>query len=226
MKLCTRVYDGLEGMEPFEVQNIRDGVKMELYYMNDTPFVDEYTRKAEFAVFSTKDGLTYRLMVEKGYYEVMHELYDVEVNTIWEQYWVDINRCRKNYLYKILVPILLVCVGISYLVIYLTKNNIWALLACIFGMFLATSLLNGWNKGKMQKINYEAGNKIREAKGIAHFEALAKEQEKYYAKFFGYEDELKNESEENLEEIDDEIEKNVESNVINSEIENNEEEEK
>ena len=116
MKLCTRVYDGLEGKEPFEVQDIREGVKIELYYMNDFPaYLEEYTRKGNFAIFSTRDGLTYRLLIEKGYYDVMHELYDVETNTIWEQFWVDVNKCRTNYLFKILVPVLVVYLALSYL---------------------------------------------------------------------------------------------------------------
>ena len=222
MKLCTRVYDGLEGKEPFEVQDIREGVKIELYYMNDFPaYLEEYTRKGNFAIFPTRDGLTYRLLIEKGYYDVMHELYDVETNTIWEQFWVDVNKCRTNYLFKILVPVLVVYLALSYLIIALSNGNIWALLGCVFVVFLVTGLLNNWNRQKMQKINYEAGNKIREAKGAKHFDELSKAQERYYAKYFGYEEDLKQEvleQESSFDEVD-EIEEAAEANQYNEEEE-------
>lgn len=213
MKLYKKVYEGLESYEPFEVQDIREGVKIELYRMNDTPFLNEFTKKGTFAVFSTIDGKTYRLLVEQGYYEVMHELYDVETNTIWEQFWVDVNKCRTNYLLKILIPVLVAYLIISYALIAITKGNVYALLGCIFVVFIITGILNSWNKQKMQRINYEAGNKIRDAKGAKHFEELSKAQERYYAKYFGYEDELKNDEAiiETPEESD-EIEKAAEAN--------------
>lgn len=223
MKLYTKTYEALEGMEPFEVQDIKEGVKIELFYMNDTPLFNELTRKGQFAVFSTKDGKNYRLLIEKGYYEVMKELYDVETNTIWEQFWEDVNKCRTSYIYKILLPFLLIYLVASYAIIALTKGNFYALIGCVFVVFLVTAFLNSWNKQKMQKINYEAGNKIREIKGAKHFEELSKAQELYHAKFFGYEDEIKKEENEVVEnENSNEELENVE--IENEEVEVKEEE--
>lgn len=223
MKINTRVYDGLEGYEPFEVQDIREGVTMELYYMNDTPYLDEFTRKGNFAAFSTKKGDKYKLLIEKGYYEVMKDFYDLETNRIWEQFWCDVNECRKKYVYRILIPVALVYLVVSYVLIALTKANIFAFLGCICLLFFITHLLGARNKNQIQKINYEAGNKIRALKGAKRFDELAKEQERYYAKFFGYEEELKQKEEAEAKALleaeqqnvdsdeDDEIERIVES---------------
>lgn len=234
MKINTRVFDGLEGYEPFEVQEIKEGVTMELYYMNDTPYLDEFTKKGNFAAFCTRKGDKYKLLIEKGYYEVMKDFYDLETNRIWEQFWCDVDKCRRGFMLKLMLPILLVYLVVSYIVIAVSGGSIFALLGCVFALFLVTYILGAKNKADIHRINYEAGNKIRELKGAKRFDELAKEQERYYAKYFGYEEEYNAKQEELAkaaleaeQEIvdadnDDEIERIVEQNEEDV-IENNEE---
>ena len=89
----------------------------------------------------------------------------------------------------------------------------------------------------MQKENVKAVNNIKALKGAKKFEKLLKEQDKYAAKFFEYEDELEETNEEvvNTEKTDEEVlatektdevveELTVEDNTaVEEEIEENEE---
>lgn len=233
MKLNTRVFDGLEGYEPFEVQDIKEGVSMELYYMNETPYLDEFTKKGNFAAFCTRKGDKYKLLIEKGYYDVMKDFYDLETNRIWEQFWCDVDKCRRKFIYTLMVPILIIYLVSSYIIIAVTKGSILALLGCLFVFFIVTYILGAKNRADIHRINYEAGNKIRELKGSKRFDELAKEQERYYAKYFGYEEEYNAKQEELAKaaleaeqeavdaDNDDEIERNVERN--DEDINNNDE---
>lgn len=206
MKLNTRLVQQYT-TEPFEVQQLDDNVSVELHYMNDNPFYGEYAFKARFAIWATLDGIKYYLFIDKGYYEVMKELYDKETNTLWLQFWLKIDKMRNTYSKAIFFPALVVYFILLFVLAEFVFGNtgviiIGALLAIVLSMF-GNALLTS----KMQKENVKAVNNIKALKGAKKFEKLLKEQDKYAAKFFEYEDELEETNEEvvNTEKTDEEV---------------------
>ena len=69
--------------EPIETQEMNNGSKIELHFMNDEPFFMENINKSRFLAWASADGKNYKLFVEKGLYDVTNELYSKDVNEIW-----------------------------------------------------------------------------------------------------------------------------------------------
>ncbi len=137
MKINERLYDVL-GYEPykepepgedyvpvvstpFEVQQCGKHT-VELYYMNEYKDVlKEFTQQGKFAVWSSKDGVNYRLAVEKQYYEQLKELYSVEVNTTWLGFWDDCDLIQTKFSRTIVLPVTLVVVLVF--ILFANWNN-------------------------------------------------------------------------------------------------------
>lgn len=195
---------------PFETQEL-EGHKVELYYMDDFPQVlDEFTNKGKFAVWSSKDGVDYRLAVEKKYYETLSDLYSKKVNQVWLNFWDECDRIQKNFSFKLVLPLTCVVVVVFLLLVNL-KN--WfnvnvpdsvtigltfgiPLVYIIFIMFLRSRV--------MKKINLAQADSIQKIKndlGAAKFENLLRGQRTYIDEFFkAREEAIEKEYEESLEE--------------------------
>ena len=134
MKINERLYDVLGLMPykepapgedyvpvpstPFEVQQCGKH-SVELYYMNDyADVLKEFTAQGKFAVWSSKDGVNYRLAVEKNYFEKLHELYTVEVNEIWLGFWDKCDTLQSNFSRHLVLPL-----TIGVLVLFLLFAN-------------------------------------------------------------------------------------------------------
>lgn len=189
MKMNKRLYN-VSVTTPFVTQTLNNDVRCELHYMNENPFYAQYALKGNFAVWSTLDGKTYKLYIDRGYYEVMKDLYDVTTNNIWLDFYDDIGSLRKKYLsYSLPVSILIIVISF-YISTYVLKNNNIFLFGMLFTVIFGVFLANKFMTNLMNKKKYIYINQIKKKKGSKKFEKIIEAQTKYSEKFFSTEQKI------------------------------------
>ncbi len=210
MKLNERLYDALGFKpyvepapgedyvpvpdEPIEVQ-VCGKHQVEIYYMNEhKEILDEFTRQNKFAVWSSKDGVNYRLAVEKDYYSQVSELYKVEVNERWLKFWDDCEVIQSKFSKTLVLPLTLVVIVLF--LFFANWNNIFKnaqmnstlslaltigipLVYMIVMLFLRRNVMN-----KIQLSQQNALKEVREYLGDKKFEELLKIQRTYIDEYF------------------------------------------
>ena len=170
--------------EPFETQEMSNGQKIELHYMNDEPFYMENINKSRFLAWASADGKNYKLFVDKGLYEETSELYSQDVNEIWMSFWAKIDKMRKNYIFYIMLPMLAIFLVAFILISIFIPNTMWvlivALVVVLFGSLFASSMLSR----KMQMANINAANEVRSKIGVDRFKEIVEAQDKYIEKYY------------------------------------------
>lgn len=207
--------------EPFEVQEMENGAKVSLHYMNDEPFFMDNINKTRFSVWSSGDGVNYKIFVEKGDYEITKELFTKDVNAIWMNFLTSIDKMRKKYIFCIMLPMLLVFLGILITISILFPNKGWILFVALAVIIVASLVPSALLSKKMQAENVKAAAKVRDYVGVERFKQIIEEQDKYMEKFYDdlqkkYEEEDRiAEEAENLDQI--EAEANDEKEIEESE---------
>jgi len=194
--------------EPFEVQEMDNGAKVSLHYMNDEPFFMDNINKTRFSVWSSGDGVNYKIFVEKGDYEITKELFTKDVNAIWMNFLTSIDKMRKKYIFCIMLPMLLVFLGILITISIIFPNKGWILFVALAVIIVASLISSALLSKKMQAENVKAASKVRDYVGVERFKQIIEEQDKYMEKFYDdlqkkYEEEDKiAEEAENLDQIE------------------------
>lgn len=217
--------------EPFETQEMSNGQKIELHYMNEEPFYMENINKSRFLAWASADGKNYKLFVDKGLYEVTSELYSQDVNEIWMSFWAKVDKMRKNYIFFIMLPMLAVFLIAFILISILIPNTMWVLIVALVVVLFASMFASSMLSRKMQMANINAATEVRTKIGVDRFKELVDAQDKYIEKYYAdlqakYEEEDRlAEEAENLDEIEAiENEKKVDdSESEDEELETNEE---
>lgn len=198
MKLHNRIYRSLT-QEPFHTQKIGEK-EVGFFYLNDTQHLAQYVQKGRFYVW-TSDGINYRLLIEKGYYEKVSYFFSEEINTIWINFLDEIGVISKKMSRMFLIGSLVIAVLIVVLSILLEFQQ--------YGIFIALTVVliaNMVHSSRLNKIikekNYNAQVAIRDILTEPGFEKLIADQEEYYQEYFAFteEDELEELEGEELEE--------------------------
>ena len=170
--------------EAFETQEMSNGAKIELHYMDEEPFYMENINKSRFSAWSSADGKNYKLFVDKGLYEITSDLYTQDVNEIWMDFWATIDKMRKRYIFFIMLPMLAIFLtGFILLSIFL-PNQIWILLVALLVVLIASLFASSMLSRKMQIENINAATKVRDKVGVEKFKAIIDEQDKYIEKYY------------------------------------------
>ncbi|MDY0276577.1 MAG: hypothetical protein RBQ97_00685 [Acholeplasma sp.] len=200
MKINNKIYRSLTG-EPFLTQDL-SGKKVELFYMNDTPFLAQYVSRGRFYLW-TSDGKDYKLLVEKGFYEKMNYFFDAKINEIWLNFLEDVGNTNSK-MSKMFMGISL---GISTLIIILIAL-FWReqlMMGVIVALFL-TMIVNMVQSSKINRLvkekNYEAQMKIKEVLTEEGFNKLLNDQDEYMKEYFKFEEDDENFDEEDNEEVE------------------------
>lgn len=244
MKLNERLYDVL-GFKPYKEPNPGEDYvpipsepietqvcgkhQVEIYYMNEyTDVLHEFTRQNKFAVWSSKDGVNYRLAVEKEYYEKVSDLYTVAVNERWLKFWDDCEVIQNNFSKKIVLPTTIIVVVLF--LFFANWNNMFKnaqmnstlSLALTIGIPLVYMIVMLFlRKNVMTKIQMSQENalkSVREYFGDKKFEELLKIQRTYIDDYFDKHDEdddesLLNDTESNNQENNEETKEEDETKV-------------
>lgn len=183
MKINERVFEKLDGT-PFETQELEKR-KVELFYLDDYEDVhNEFIAQGKFAVWSSVDGVNYRLAIEKGYYETLKDLYGKKINEIWTDFWDDCQKDSSNYSRRIVLPgavlfiLLLVIFNLTLAKKHATLNNGLTIgLGIVY--LLVVIIFRKLTTNKINQHNADALEKIKKYLGSDRFEELLDLQRKY-----------------------------------------------
>lgn len=170
--------------EAFEVQDMSNGSKIEVHYMNDEPFFNENINKARFSAWASADGKNYKLFVEKGLYDVAHDLFSKEVNEIWMKFWDKVDSMKKKYIFCFMMPMLIVFIAAFILIAMFLKDKTWLLIVALFAALIISMIGSSFLSRNMQKENIKSATEIREYIGLEKFEGIIKAQEKYIEDYY------------------------------------------
>lgn len=229
MKLNQRMYRNIF-TEPFMVQEI-DGKKVAFHYLNDTPYFNQAIMQGRFATW-TSDGNDFKILVEKGYYEVSKEFYTEEINAIWINFFTNAGAANKRLLKVLFLPVVAVFIAllVVFMVVSVLKNySTYVAIVGMVGLLFLNFYQSSTLKKKYEELTDETHAKIHDVLGEDGVESLVDRQEAYRKKFYDdlqmeYETEeerLAREKEEaeiildEIEELDEEIE------VIETTVEEN-----
>jgi hypothetical protein len=188
MKLNPKVYNQLKGT-PFMSQNI-DGVLVEFFYMDDTPYLYQYAGKGRFAIW-TSNGINYRVLVEKTYYEAIEAFYEEPVNRIWVNFLDRIGKITKKINMLFIIPIIIFYLGIAVLATLFFQDYMLTILLVLIVMVVISNMIQGQIVNKrVRKENQAAQDEIRRYLGEEGFSDMVQKQEDHYKAYFKFEDEV------------------------------------
>ena len=212
MKLNYKVFKALVE-EPFLTQEV-NGNEVGFYYMNETPFLQQFVMRGRFYVW-TSDGKNYKLLIERGYYERVSYFFEKEINAVWLNFLEEVttvnSRMSRNYLMISMGASLAIIILFSIL---LPEQLTWG----IIGALIITLVGNMIHSNRVNKIvrqmNLDAQEEIREILTEDKFNQFLNDQEEYMKEYFAFD--------EDEEEFDEELD-TLETNDLDEE--NNEIEE-
>lgn len=211
MKLNPKVYNQLKGT-PFMSQNI-DGVLVEFFYMDDTPYLYQYAGKGRFAIW-TSNGINYRVLVEKTYYEAIEAFYEEPVNRIWVNFLDRIGKITKKINMLFIIPIIIFYLGIAVLATLFFQDYMLTILLVLIVMVVISNMIQGQIVNKrVRKENQAAQDEIRRYLGEEGFSDMVQKQEEHYKAYFKFEDEVAGEPVDSIDLEQEEEHKESESDI-------------
>ena len=185
MKVNVKLFNLVQGQQPLDVQNI-DGRNVEIYSMDDFPKVkEEFIRTGRFAVWSSLDGVNYRIFIEPGYFEEFKELYSLNVNRIWVNFWDACEKHSRTATFKIIIPTTVVALG-GTIGLSFWKSDISSYLSIglVIIAFMVMMIFNGRAKRKIQEENVKSVDLIKKEVGEKRFEELLEARKDYTDKYY------------------------------------------
>ncbi|CCP88412.1 hypothetical protein [Candidatus Phytoplasma solani] len=197
MQLLTNFYHSLQG-EPFLIEEIllnETPVKIEFYYLEQSKYYNALFQTRQFVVWTADKG-TYRLLIDKDYYNNFKPLYRKEINTAWLEFMIQVYQKEANLINRIKLAFLGFFIPIL-LVIFLTLT-MWSpgtkeegQKTLIFGIPLVILLIvifviNYWIKIQQKKMAFfkdqtlqKTLTKIKQILGEEFFAELLEKQKNY-----------------------------------------------
>ena len=202
MKINQKLYFLGDSQQPIEVQEF-DGRKVELFYLEDEVVKTDFINKSQFAVWSSVDGVNYRLFLEEGYYNAVPKLYSKEINQIWLNFWDTTEAITRKTSRFILIPMMIVCIGLC-IASFAIQNEIasYVTIGILIAAFIGMLVVNSFTRKKVMQENMKSRNKISEILGQDEFDNILKTQKDYMDAYYQamYPDDADVEAEENEEE--------------------------
>lgn len=207
VKINTKYYNKVNE-SPVEVQTLKNQ-NVEIYFLNNTPFYNDFIGKGRFFFWSTL-GKDYRLFIEEGYYYEIKDLFTPKVNEIWINYYEESEKIRTKSFKKFLLPGLILYAIISFVALMWLKDYaIPVLLGCVVIMFIASRYFSKYLNREFGIKNNEAVAKIKLEIGKKEYNNLLKKSDKYRNSFYHFDDETPEEVDEEHEESTVETEENL-----------------
>ena len=194
MKINPKIYNSVT-TEPFDTQQLENGVVIELHSLNQNEALfNEYAPKAKFAIWSSTDSKTYRLLLEDTYYPRMRELYGRRVNQCMINFWDAVEKERGKIMKFVFIPVSVAVFAMLIVLMFLGGSLDETLQTVLMGVALVgfivvNVIVNKKIDGIVNKHNSEALEKIKNIIGHNRFEELLNEQQAHYDEFFGINDE-------------------------------------
>ncbi|MDL2292626.1 hypothetical protein LJC17_03455 [Acholeplasma sp. OttesenSCG-928-E16] len=179
MKIKHSIFKKLTG-EPDVVQDI-NGRKLEIYWMDKTPYHKQYTSQGRFSLW-TSNGKEYKLLIDKGYYEAIPEIYSPKTSVLWVNYLELMGKTQFKY-NLVFYSAALVIIAVVVLLAILLQEQMIALIGLIVVLILSM-VQNGILRKKVQtegdRLQYNLMNEVSEEV----FRDVINRQQAYYNNFF------------------------------------------
>ena len=216
MKINPKLYEVANTVTPVDTQDIGNGNKIEVYTMDQfTGIREEFVNnKGEFAVWSSIDGINYRIFLEDGYYEAVKDLYSQPVNKIWVEFWNKTDNISKKFSRFFIYPLMGVAIVLAVLAIVLSNMPVfqYVVIGVLVLLFIAMIVVNFRTKKIITNESIKSRQLIIDLFGQDKFDNLTDTQKSYMD---AYMDNLYGPIDENVE--DEESKENVENNEENKE---------
>ena len=189
MKINPKLFAVADEVEPIEVQEF-DERKIEIYSMDQFEGIKEefVMRKGQFAVWSSVDGVNYRLFLEDGYHKRVAELYSTQVNRTWVNFYDITDGISKKFSNYFVYPLMGVAVVACVLSIFLSKYmpswTSWVIIGVLAVMFIAMIFVNMKIKKVVLNENTKARQEIIDYLGEGKFDALIEAQKSYMDEYY------------------------------------------
>ncbi len=187
MRINPKLFTIAEATDAIDVQEF-DGRKIEIFHMDDYPKVkEEFINKGKFAVWSSVDGVNYRVFIEKGYHQELSALYTKAVNKIWVDFWDTCEVVSRKTSYRIILPVTIVavaaCIGLSF--IPNQQASFFAMLGIVVVAFVVMLFFNRLTKKKIYDANVKSVEEIKKCVGGSkNFDALIEAQKNYMDAYY------------------------------------------
>lgn len=187
MKINAKYYN-IINTTPLDVQNTDMGV-VEIHSLNDYPqLFATHALKSKFTMWCCDGVGPYKLLIEDGYYETMGRLYESDINSIWLNFYKDINVAKKKTFLTILLPVFLVIffiLGFLNFTDFVQDEYKFPITATfLIIVFIVNTFVNKHVAAKVKQMNLVAIDKIKTNIGGAKFDELLDAQEAYVKEFF------------------------------------------
>jgi len=159
--------------------------------MNDTPYLFQYASRGRFALW-TSDGNSYKVLIEKAYYEALGDFYQYEVNKIWLEFLEKVGKISKKINMWFIIPTLaiyIIAAGISS--IFFPELMLQILLGLVVVVVFSNIFQSRIVNKKVRLENQNAQDRIRNFMGVEAFDDLVRAQEQHYQEYFKFEEEEK-----------------------------------
>lgn len=187
MKLNYKIHQTLQ--TPVEIQDA-DGKVVEVHYMNDTNYLARYAGKGQFSLW-TSDGKTFKLLIEKGYYESLTPLFSPYINGVWIRFFETVQKFRQNLFRKIILPVLafaMIVIAVFTFVPQLADFRMYVLLGMLVVVLFVNIFQSSYMRKRVNAARAEAVGDIKNHLGVQQFTELVQKQGEYYEEYFKFED--------------------------------------
>lgn len=229
MRINPKLFAVAQDVTPVEVQEF-DNRKIEIFYMDDFDGVkEEFINKGQFATWASEDGVNYRLFIEKGYFEVVGELYTQPINKIWVEFWDRTDVISKKFSRYIMIPLMIVCVILCIASMFWGNVGQYIVIGILVFAFVAMLFCNSKTKKSIMRENVKSRDLIVQHLGQDRFDQLLDKQkeymDEYYQSLYPEDEEEEESSEENKEDLEVIEDKNEETTEEKDEVSSEEKDE-
>lgn len=185
MKMNVKMFKKLTN--PVEILEV-DGKVVEVHYMNDTDYLAQYAGQGYFFVWSS-DGNSYKLLIEKGYYEELDELFLPEVNALQIKLYEDLSKSRRKVYLGLVLPVFLIIVALLVATYFIEELKAYTVQIAVGGLlvFLVVNIFqSSILKRRVDKLRNNYFDDLEELFGIEKLEELVVKQREYHAAYFDF----------------------------------------
>jgi hypothetical protein len=189
MKMNVKMFNSLTN-PPAEVLEV-EGKVVEIHYMNDTNYLAQHAGQGHFFAWSS-DGKSYKLLVEKGYYEELNELFLPKVQSLQIKLYEDLSKARRRIYLSLILPVLLIIVGLlvaSMLMKELADYTIQIAIGGLVVFLIANIFQSSYLRRKVDKLRNQYFDDLEEFFGDTKLDELVVRQREYHARYFNFDDE-------------------------------------
>ena len=189
MKMNVKMFNSLTN-PPAEVLEV-EGKVVEIHYMNDTNYLAQYAGQGHYFAWSS-DGKSYKLLVEKGYYEELNELFLPKVQSLQIKLYEDLSKARRRIYLSLILPVFLIIVGllvVSMLMKELADYTIQIAIGGLVVFLIANIFQSSYLRRKVDKLRNQYFDDLEEFFGDTKLDELVVRQREYHARYFNFDDE-------------------------------------